>query len=188
MDFTELFTDALEQVPDEFFDKDRFVPAVGNPDAKVVLVGEAPGENEVEQDEPFVGRAGKKLDKILKEIGIARSDIYITNLVKVRPPNNRDPHRDEIDAWKPVLDAEIEHVDPDTVVPLGNFATKELTGTSNGITQTHGKLFRKNGRKIMPAYHPAATLYDNSKTPDLKNDLLKAFGEKEQGQKGLEDF
>lgn len=188
MDFRQEFREQLENVPEEYMDESRFVPPVGNMDAKVMLVGEAPGENEVKQGEPFVGRAGKKLDSILADIGISRDDLYITNLVKIRPPENRDPKRDEIDAWKHVLDAEIDRVDPDTIVTLGNFATKELTGTKKGITQTRGNVFHNNDHKIIPVYHPAATLYDNSKTPDLKKDLLAAFGEKESGQKGLEDF
>jgi DNA polymerase len=186
--FRDTFGDVIAAVPDEFYDDDRFVPAVGSLDAAVMLIGEAPGANEVAEGEPFVGRAGKRLDDILDEIGVNRDALYITNLVKIRPPNNRDPHRDEIDAWKPVLEAEIERVDPETILTLGNFATKELTGTSDGITQTRGRTFRLNDHKIVPTYHPAATLYDNSKRPALKKDLLDAFGKKESGQKGLEDF
>lgn len=186
--FTDIYADALELVDSAYRNPERFVPAAGNLDATVMLIGEAPGANEVEQGEPFVGRAGKRLDDILHEIGVDRSDLYISNLVKIRPPSNRDPTRDEIDAWKPVLDAEIKEVDPDTILTLGNFATKELTGTSKGITQVRGKTFRQHERKIVPTYHPAATLYDQSKRPALKEDLMHAFGKTESGQKGLEDF
>lgn len=188
VDFKNVFKTALAQVPEKYFDESRFVPAVGNVNAKVMLVGEAPGEQEVVQGEPFVGRAGKRLDDILHEIGVDRGDLYITNLVKIRPPNNRDPKRDEIDAWKPVLHAEIETVDPDTILTLGNFATKELTGTRDGITKVRGKIFHKNDHRVMPIYHPAATLYDQSKRPALKKDLMTAFGKRDTGQKGLGDF
>ncbi len=188
VDYRERFKEELAQVPDEYMDEDRFVPAVGSDEATVMLVGEAPGENEVKQGEPFVGRAGKRLDDILHEIGVDRGDLYITNLVKIRPPNNRDPKRAEIDAWMPVLEAEIAAMDPDTILTLGNFATKELTGTSKGITAVRGSVFRKNDHKVVPTYHPAATLYDNSKRPALKQDLMDAFGERDTGQQGLEDF
>lgn len=184
--FRDVFADELEAVPERFFDEDRFVPAVGSPEAEVVLVGEAPGADEVEQGEPFVGRAGQVLDEVLQEIGVARDALYITNLVKIRPPDNRDPKREEIDAWRPLLDAELERVDPGTVVTLGNFATKELTGTSKGITQVHGKTFRYRGWKVIPAYHPAATLYDRSKRDGFRKDLLTAFGRTERGQTTLD--
>lgn len=186
--FTAVYEDALELVDDAYRDPERFVPATGNLDASVMLIGEAPGADEVKQGKPFVGRAGQRLDDILHEICVDRSDLYISNLVKTRPPSNRDPTRDEIDAWKPVLDAEIKEVDPDTILTLGNFATKELTGTSKGITQIRGKPFHRHERTIIPTFHPAATLYDQSKRPALKEDLMHAFGETESGQKGLEDF
>lgn len=188
MGFAERFADELEQVPEQFIDPSLFVPAVGPVDADVMLVGEAPGANEVEQGEPFVGRAGEVLNDVLAEIGVSREALYITNVVKVRPPNNRDPTRAEIDAWWPVLAAEIVAVDPEVIVTMGNFATKEITGTSNGISQVHGKVMRVDGRRVMPTFHPAATLYDRSKTGLLKKDLLKAFGKRETGQKGLTDF
>ncbi|MFB6076941.1 MAG: uracil-DNA glycosylase [Candidatus Nanohaloarchaea archaeon] len=188
MDFRSEFADALDEVPDAFMDGDRFVPATGRLDADVVLVGEAPGANEVEQGEPFVGRAGEQLDRILEDAGIDRDEIYITNLVKVRPPDNRDPHRDEIEAWRPVLEAEIARVDPETVVPLGNFASRELLDTTKGISQIHGRQYTVDGRTIMPTYHPAATLYDRDKTSDLVHDLLAAFGETPGGQTSLQDL
>jgi len=185
MGFRERFADALEQVPADCFDQDRFVPGVGDTDAAVMLVGEAPGANEVEHGEPFVGRAGEVLDEILEDVGVSRDDLYITNVVKVRPPDNRDPTRDEIEAWTPVLEAEIDAVDPDTIITLGNFATKELTGTDRGITRVRGRVHRADGRKIIPAYHPAATLYDRSKRPVLEKDIRAAFGKPERGQTTL---
>ena len=186
--FHETFEAALNDVPEQYRDPDRFVPGTGNPDADVILVGEAPGANEVEHGEPFVGRAGQRLDEMLNDIGVSRADLYITNVVKVRPPDNRDPTRDEIDAWKPVLDAEIEHVAPDTVVAMGNFAARELTGARDGITAIHGKVFRKDDLRILPTFHPAATLYDRSKGPDLKADLRMAFGTRKPGQQSLADL
>lgn len=188
MEFKENYSDFFNQAEDDFYDEERFVPAVGPEDAKVMMVGEAPGENEVEQGEPFVGRAGQKLNDVLHKIGVERSDIYITNLVKVRPPENRDPKREEIDYWKPLLEKEIEEVNPDIVLTLGNFASKELLNKKEGITSIHGRIFSREGRKIMPVYHPAATLYDQSKTPELEKDLRKAFGKEETGQTSLKDL
>jgi uracil-DNA glycosylase family 4 len=188
MDFREKYSDFFEQLSSEYFDEERFVPAVGPEDADVMLVGEAPGANEVEEGEPFVGRAGEKMNDVLNDIGVKRSKLYITNLVKIRPPDNRDPKKDEIEAWKPLMDKEIEEVNPDIILTLGNFASKELLGTDKGITQIHGRIFSREGRKIMPIYHPAATLYDRSKTPELEKDLRKAFGKEETGQQKLTDL
>ncbi len=188
MSFKQEYSDFFEQLSEEYFDEERFVPAVGPQDAKVILVGEAPGANEVEQGEPFVGRAGDRMNDILNDIGVERSDLYITNLVKVRPPENRDPKADEIEAWAPLLEKEIERVDPDVILTLGNFASKQMLDTSKGITSIHGKMFQRNGRKIMPVFHPAATLYDRSKAPELEDDLRKAFGKKNAGQQSLKDI
>lgn len=188
MGFREKYGDFFEKLEPEFFDEERFVPAVGPEDADVMFVGEAPGANEVEEGEPFVGRAGEKMDKILKDIGVERGEIYITNLVKIRPPDNRDPKSDEIEAWNPLLRKEIENVDPDKIVPLGNFASKELADTSKGITSIHGKKFHYDDREVVPVFHPAATLYDRSKTPELRTDLRKIFGKRKSGQKSLKDI
>lgn len=188
MSFREKYQDFFQQLDPEYYEEERFVPAVGDEDAEIVLVGEAPGANEVEEEEPFVGRAGKKLDKLLSEIGVEREELYITNLVKIRPPDNRNPHKDEIKAWKLLLDQEIQQVNPELILTLGNFPSKELIDTSKGITEIHGQKFQKNGWKIMPVYHPAATLYDQSKTPVLREDLKKAFGKQNSGQKTLEDL
>lgn len=188
MDFRQRYTDFFRQLDPDYMDEERFVPATGSLEARYMLVGEAPGANEVKEGEPFVGRAGKRLDEILLKIGVTRQELYITNLVKNRPPENRDPTKDEIEAWKPLLEKEIEDVDPDVIVTLGNFASRELLDTSKGITAIHGRLFSRNGRKIMPVYHPAATLYDNSKEPVLEKDLRKAFGKEESGQTKLTDL
>lgn len=188
MDFRQKYSDFFDHLDPEYFDEERFVPAVGPEDAEVMMVGEAPGANEVEEGEPFVGRAGQKLNDILEDIGVERSDIYITNLVKIRPPENRDPKKDEIEAWAPLLEREVENVDPDIILTLGNFASKEMLDTSKGISSIHGRIFTREGQKIMPIYHPAATLYDRSKTPDLEKDLRKAFGKEETGQTTLKDL
>lgn len=188
MDFKQRYQDFFNQLSSEHMDEERFVPAVGPVNAEVMLIGEAPGANEVEEGEPFVGRAGNKMDDILHDIGVKRSDLYITNLVKIRPPENRDPKKDEIEAWAPLLEQEIEEVDPEVIVTLGNFPSRYMLDTSKGISKMHGRIFTREGQKIMPVYHPAATLYDRSKTPDLEKDLRKAFGKEESGQSKLGNF
>lgn len=186
MEFKERYDGFFRQLDSGYYDKERFVPAVGPEDADVMLVGEAPGAQEVEEGEPFVGRAGEELDKMLRKIGTEREDLYITNLVKVRPPDNRDPKTGEIEAWEPLLEKEIQKVDPDIIVPLGNFASRQLLDTRKGISSIHGRIFSREGRKIMPAFHPAAVLYDRSKEPELEKDLRKALGKENTGQKKLD--
>lgn len=188
MDFKSKYQDFFETLHPKYFDEKRFVPAVGDESSDYLLIGEAPGANEVEQGEPFVGRAGERMDNILSDIGVSRSELYITNLVKVRPPDNRDPKKKEIEAWSPLLEEEIENVDPEIIITLGNFASKYMLDTSKGISQIHGRIFTREGQKIMPVYHPAATLYDRSKGPELEKDLRKAFGKEESGQQKLSDL
>ncbi|MDS0475539.1 uracil-DNA glycosylase [Natrinema sp. 1APR25-10V2] len=190
--FDDEFADALETVPDDQFDRERFVPGVGPLSADVMLVGEAPGKQEVDQGEPFVGQAGNQLDRALEAIGYDRGNLYITNLVKVRPPENRDPYVDEIEAWRPVLEAEIDRVDPSVLVPLGSVATDELLETDETITDLHGQEFEREvprtsdsssgrsprereGRTVVPAFHPAAALYDRSKVDAVEEDLRTAL-------------
>lgn len=174
-EFETVFADALEVVPEEHRDPERFVPGVGPLSADVVLVGEAPGGQEVQQGEPFVGQAGQQLDRALESIGYDRRDLYITNLVKIRPPENRDPYVAEIDAWWPVLEAEIERVDPTVLVPMGSFATSEVLETDETITDVHGQEFRVEDRFVVPAFHPAAALYDRSKVEAIESDLATAL-------------
>ncbi|WEL19341.1 uracil-DNA glycosylase [Candidatus Nanohalococcus occultus] len=188
MDFKQKYSEFFENLDPKYFNEERFVPAVGPEDAKFVLIGEAPGANEVEEGEPFVGRAGNRMDEILHKIGVDRDELYITNLVKIRPPDNRDPKKDEIKAWAPLLEKELENIEPEAIVTLGNFASREMLDTSKGISKIHGRTFRKNGWKIMPVYHPAATLYDRSKGPELEKDLRKAFGKRDAGQQSLKDL
>lgn len=135
----------------------------GDPDAAVVIVGEAPGKNEDEQGLPFVGRSGALLDTLLGEIGLAREDVYITNVVKCRPPGNRDPRPVEIDACKPYLRQQLSLIDPKVVVTLGNFSSKLLLNTTVGITRLRGNAYAWWGRKLVPTFHPAAALRGSAK-------------------------
>lgn len=176
-DFEDVFADALAAVPDDHVDRTRFVPGHGPLDAAVMVVGEAPGADEVEQGEPFVGSAGQRLDSLLGDLGVVREELYVTNVVKVRPPENRTPRKGEIDAWLPVFEAELDRVDPAVVVPLGTTAARAVLDTSEGITELRGKTAERDGRRVMPTFHPAATFYDESKRPDLEDDLERAFAE-----------
>lgn len=188
MDLRDKYEHFFKQIDQEFMDEKRYVSSVGPVEAEVVFIGEAPGANEVEEGEPFVGRAGERMNDILSDIGVDRGDIYITNLVKVRPPENRDPRKQEIEAWAPLLERELEEVDPEMIVTLGNFPSRHVLDTDKGISQIHGRIFTREGQKIMPVYHPAATLYDNSKQPELEEDLRKAFGREDTGQRKFTDF
>lgn len=170
-DFARTFGEALERIPDDAYDSSPMVPGVGPLDADVMLVGEAPGETEVERGTPFVGRAGRRLTEVLERVGVDRSDVYITNVVKVRPPDNRTPHVPEIEQWRPVLDAELNHVEPSVVVPLGATATDVLVEGSTKISSVHGQRFEQGGRVVVPTFHPAATLYDPNKVDALEADL-----------------
>jgi uracil-DNA glycosylase family 4 len=132
---------------------------VGDPDARFMLVGEAPGKNEDLQGEPFVGAAGRLLDELMEGIGMSRQEAYIANVLKCRPPGNRDPQQDEIDACKGFLRSQIRMIHPEVVMTLGNFATKLLVPTEIGITRMRGQ--RINwwlGASLVPTFHPAAAL------------------------------
>src|ERR1700730_5125321 len=122
-----------------------------------MFVGEAPGRDEDLQGEPFVGRSGKLLDRlVLEELGVDRSRFYIANVVKCRPPDNRDPRPDEIPACRPYLAAQLELIAPVVVVSLGNFATKLLLDTDQGITKVRGSSYPMGSSRLVPTYHPAA--------------------------------
>ena len=132
---------------------------VGDFGADLMLVGEAPGRNEDLQGEPFVGAAGKLLDELLAEIGIAREEVYIANVLKCRPPGNRDPRQEEIDSCKGYLREQIRMISPRVVTTLGNFATKLLLRTETGITRLRGQRFNWwLGSTLVPTFHPAAAL------------------------------
>ncbi len=131
----------------------------GDPHADLMFVGEAPGFHEDRQGLPFVGPSGQLLNRLLGDIGLRREDVYICNVVKSRPPRNRDPQPEEIAACRPWLDAQIRLVDPKVVVTLGNFAAKTLLETTTGITRLRGRTFPFQGRVLLPTFHPAAALH-----------------------------
>jgi uracil-DNA glycosylase len=131
----------------------------GDPRADLMFVGEAPGFHEDRQGVPFVGPSGQLLNRLLEGIGLRRQDVYICNVVKSRPPQNRDPQPDEIAACRPWLDAQIRLVDPKVVVTLGNFAAKTLLETATGITRLRGRTYPFQGRVLLPTFHPAAALH-----------------------------
>ena len=145
----------------------------GDPHARIMLVGEAPGKNEDLTGEPFVGSAGKLLDELLGAAGFARDDVYIANILKCRPPGNRDPKPLEVQTCTPFLDAQLELVAPALVVTLGNYATRFMLETSDGITAVRGRIVRNGDRHIYPVFHPAATIYDRSKRDVLAADFAR---------------
>ncbi len=141
----------------------NLVFGVGDTDANLMFVGEAPGEDEDIQGEPFVGRAGQLLDKILESVGIARETVYITNIVKFRPPGNRNPTPEEIKASEHVLVEQIQLIKPQIIAPLGNVPTQWFLNTKVGITQTHGRWHDWHGIRVFPIYHPAYLLRNASR-------------------------
>lgn len=138
----------------------QVVFGTGRPDADLMFVGEGPGADEDRTGEPFVGRAGKLLTTLIEGIGLTRDDVYIANVVKCRPPGNRDPQPEEIAACRPYLDRQLELIEPKVVVTLGNFATKLLLDTKTGITKLRGQEFpvREGATVLVPTLHPAAVL------------------------------
>lgn len=136
---------------------------VGSPTADLMFIGEAPGRNEDLQGEPFVGAAGRLLDKLAAEVGIERDDVYIANVLKCRPPGNRDPLEAEITACKGYLAQQIQLIDPAVVMTLGNFASRLLLKTTTGITRLRGTAYPWWGRHVVPTFHPAAALRGGEK-------------------------
>jgi uracil-DNA glycosylase len=155
----------------------QVVFGVGDANADLMFVGEAPGFHEDKQGYPFVGQAGKLLDKLLAGIGLERADVYIANVIKCRPPGNRDPVPDEIEACEPYLFRQIELIEPRVIATLGNFATKLLSGKQLGITRVHGQeqAVTLGGREALlyPLYHPAAALYTPSMLTVLEEDFAR---------------
>ena len=142
----------------------------GNIDCEVMFVGEAPGEQEDIQKRPFVGRGGQLLNKMIEKTGWKREDVYITNIVKRRPPDNRDPLPEEIEAYKPYLTRQVEIINPKIVATLGRFSMNYFNPNLK-ISRDHGKIFRMNGRLLVPFYHPAAIL----RNMGLINEYEKEF-------------
>jgi uracil-DNA glycosylase family 4 len=155
----------------------KVVFGAGNANADLMFVGEAPGQQEDLQGLPFVGRAGKLLDQMLEEVGLERSDVFITNVLKSRPPGNRDPQPEEIDACKPYLHKQVELIEPKVICTLGNFATKLLTRSQRGITGVHGRpqVHELGGRavRVFPIYHPAAALRSTKTLEELREDFRR---------------
>jgi uracil-DNA glycosylase len=158
----------------------QVVFGAGNPHADLMFVGEAPGFHEDRQGLPFVGQAGKLLEKLLGQIGMSRRDVYIANVLKCRPPGNRDPQPDEIEACESHLFRQIELIEPIVVATLGNFATKLLSGRPTGITRVHGQEQQTTlgGRSVLlyPLYHPAAALYTPAMLGVLAEDFARLPG------------
>ena len=171
--------DALKKLEQEISD-DKTLPlreanlvfGEGNINCKVLFIGEAPGKTEDELRRPFVGRSGKLLDKMLSEIGMKREDVYITNIVKRRPPENRDPLPEEIVAYKPYLTRQIDIIKPTLIATLGRFSMNYFLPEAK-ISQDQGKLLFASGYYIYPIYHPAAAMRGNAMMNDFKESFKK---------------
>jgi uracil-DNA glycosylase family 4 len=150
----------------------------GAPDARLMVVGEGPGRDEDIQGRPFVGRSGALLDRLLaEEAGLARSEVYIANVVKCRPPNNRDPKPPEIAECRPYLDRQVELIAPSVILTLGNFAARALLGTAEGIRRLRGRVypFGDTAAVVVPTFHPAAALRSPNETlPQMRADFVRA--------------
>ena len=150
----------------------NIVFGTGNPNARVVFVGEAPGATEDEMGLPFVGRAGELLDRMLAEqAGLRREDVYIANVLKCRPPGNRDPRPEEVQVCSPYLREQIRSIWPDVIMTMGNPATRFILRTEAGITRLRGKVYKTGHFSVLPTFHPAAVLRDQTKMPELAADF-----------------
>ncbi len=180
---------SLESIREELGDCKRcklhktrtnIVFGVGNPNASLVFVGEGPGEDEDLQGEPFVGRAGQLLTKIIKAMGLNREDVYICNVVKCRPPGNRNPEPDEIAACRPFMEKQIDAIRPKVIVALGTHAVQTLLNTDKKITALRGKFsWYRDGIRLMPTFHPSYLLRNEGKKKEVWEDVktvLKALG------------
>lgn len=164
MDLSELKIIAARK-PAELADlSDNLVFGADDPDARLMLIGEAPGADEDAAGLPFVGRAGQLLDQILQSVGLDRDAIYVTNMVKFRPPGNRNPTQEEIRASEHILLEEIRLVNPQVIAPLGNVPSQYLLDSREGITRTQGNWYQFKGVRLMPLFHPAYLLRNPSRT------------------------
>ena len=171
----------LQEFYDTFKDCPKCAPLVasrtqvvfgdGNPQAEIMFVGEAPGFYEDRQGKPFVGAAGRLLNQLLTEIGIQRHDVYISNIIKCRPPNNRNPRAEEIENCKPYLLTQIDMIRPKVVCTLGNFSTQALLGKKMGITKVRGQAFSMGSYTLIPMLHPAAALHREALLEAVKEDF-----------------
>jgi uracil-DNA glycosylase family 4 len=173
----------------EYRTENGYQPVIGQGSltATIMFIGEAPGKNEAETGIPFCGASGRVLDQLLESVGIAREDVYISNVVKDRPPNNRDPHKKEIALYAPFLDRQIDIIQPEVIAPLGRFSMEfvlkrlDVPEQKEKISTLHGKLITATASygpvKVLPLYHPAVSLYNASQKDTLFEDFmaLKAF-------------
>ena len=151
----------------------QIVFGVGNPDADLMFVGEAPGRDEDIQGVPFVGRAGQKLTQIIEAIGLTRDDVYIANVIKCRPPENRNPEPDEVVSCEPFLFRQIDTIKPKVIVALGTFAAKSLLKTTDSISRLRGRVYDYRGAKLVPTFHPAFLLRNPSCRREVWDDMKK---------------
>jgi DNA polymerase len=173
-----LCVEDCERCPALAESRSRIVNGVGPADADLVFVGEGPGRQEDEQGEPFVGRSGDVLDEALRDNALARADVRITNCVRCRPPENRDPHKDELENCREFLETELSRVDPDLIVTLGKVPSEHLLGRSVAVTEEAGDVVdaRIGGesRRLLVSVHPAATLYDRSQRDTFADAIATA--------------
>jgi DNA polymerase len=148
------------------------VPGEGPPNAEVMFIGEGPGFHENEQGRPFVGAAGRFFEELLEQIGMSREEVFIANVVKCRPPGNRDPHTNELAACDPYLERQIAVINPKVIVTLGRFSMAKFFPNGK-IGQSHGQAVHLRGRLLIPMYHPAAALHQPSLRPVLEKDFAK---------------
>jgi DNA polymerase len=152
----------------------QIVFGVGNPHADLMFVGEAPGRDEDIQGEPFVGRSGQKLTQIIEAIGLKRGDVYIANVIKCRPPENRNPEPDEVQTCEPFLFRQIDVIKPKVIVALGTFAARALLKTDDPISRLRGRVYDYRGAKLIPTFHPAYLLRNPSCRREVWEDMKKA--------------
>ncbi len=155
----------------------QVVFGTGNPNADLMFIGEAPGRDEDVQGKPFVGRAGQLLTDIIKAMKLTREDVYIANVIKCRPPENRNPEPDELEACRPFIRRQIELIKPKVIVTLGKFAMQSLTGKAHAVSAARGQWTDYEGIKVMPTYHPAYLLRTPSAKKDVWNDMKKVMAE-----------
>lgn len=157
------------------------MPGEGLGSARIAFVGEAPGKDEDEQGRPFVGRSGQLLRRIISEVGLKEEDVFIGNVLKCRPPNNRDPLDSEIQACRHYLEAQISLINPVVIVTLGRFSLNLLISPELKITKIRGQHIKKSGQLFLPTFHPAAVLRNNNLLPDFRRDIAVARKLSEQG-------
>lgn len=192
-----LCVESCERCPALVASRSRIVNGVGPDDADLLFLGEAPGQYEDEGGEPFVGRSGDVLDEALRDAGLSRADVRITNCVRCRPPDNRDPHKDELANCRGYLEAEIAAVDPDLVVTLGKVPTEHLLDRSVAVTKEAGEVqdarVGERSQRVLISVHPAATLYDASQRDTFTDAIahaaeLSGLADADGGQSRLGDY